>query len=82
MTISEAEDRSVIHIDAVGVQPGDYELKLESYDSESSVQATLKTDTITITVQLGFEFILTSQTISAIEAFSWSILSSTDTVDF
>ena len=58
VTITEAEDRSVIHIDTVGVQPGDYELKLESYDSEGRIQATSKTDTITITVKHLLELTL------------------------
>ena len=37
VTISEADDRSVIHFDAVEVAPGDYMLFIESFDSDSSI---------------------------------------------
>ena len=38
-------------IDAQGVEPGVYSLTIESFDSASSVQSALKTDTIEVTVK-------------------------------
>ena len=46
VTLSEDYDKSVIEIDSLGVTPGDYELQIESFDSESILQTTLLTETI------------------------------------
>jgi len=37
VTFTETANLSVINIDTTGVAPGDYELKFESYDSESTI---------------------------------------------
>ena len=49
--LSELEGMSIIKMDSDGVQQGDYDLYIESYDSESSFKTTLKTDFIKIRVK-------------------------------
>ena len=69
VSISEEDGQSIVHIDSEGIPLGDYELKLESYDAESSSQPTLKTDTILVTVKLPQT--LDPLSISAVEPASW-----------
>ena len=38
-------------MDSVGVAIGNYELQLESYDASGSIQSTLKTDIIQISIK-------------------------------
>ena len=40
----------MVTIDAIGVAPGEYTLKFESFDANNDVQSTLKTDTIQVVV--------------------------------
>lgn len=45
-----------VELDAADVAVGSYELVLESYDANSSVRSTLKTDTITVHVEAAIKF--------------------------
>mgnify|MGYP000915888334 FL=1 len=74
VTLSEDYDKSVIEINPDGVTPGDFELQIESFDSESSLRTTLLTEPIIkITIkELAFNF--DTKIISAIEATSWTIV--------
>ena len=44
VSFTEDQNASVVHIDASGASLGDHELVIESFDSRSSTQATLRTD--------------------------------------
>ena len=50
MTLIEQTGQTQVDIDAKGVEPGEYKLTLESFDQNSSVYSTLKTDEITIII--------------------------------
>ena len=50
VTLTEQSDQTLVNIDATGVQPAEYSLILESFDQNSSVKSTLRTDEITIHV--------------------------------
>ena len=50
VSITEEDGQSIVHINSEGIPLGEYELRLESYDAESSSQVTLKSDTILVTV--------------------------------
>ena len=54
ITISEEEYKSNVLIDSTGVAIGEYDLYLESFDSSSGVQATLKTDFVKVSVMLKY----------------------------
>ena len=51
VTISRDSSESVVSIDTSGLAIGTHDLVIESYDNNSSVQSTLKTDTVQIVVQ-------------------------------
>ena len=69
VSITEETGQSILHITPDGIPAGDYELVIESYDSKSSAQLTLKTDTILVSVKLPLA--LPPRVISAIEPSSW-----------
>ena len=69
-------------MDSVGVAIGNYELQLESYDASGSIQSTLKTDIIQISIKAVQDrkqeaaLIVEQQQsifISAIEMSSWTL---------
>ena len=73
VTISEESGESLVQIDSGDTSVGDYELRLESYDALSSIQSTLKTDIVLISVkepQIEPQT-LKAQSISAVEPSSW-----------
>ena len=74
MSIAEENNQSILHITSDGIPTGDYELVIESYDSKSSAQPTLKTDIILISVKQppsSLPLALPARVISAIEPSSW-----------
>ena len=50
MTFTEQTGQTIVRFDAKDVQPAEYKLSLESFDQNSSVKSTLKTDEIIIYV--------------------------------
>ena len=80
VTIVEETGQSTIHIDAEGVQIGDYQLELESFDALGTIQPTLMTDIIQISVKQSVSepsepqtLTLESQLISAVIPSSWNL---------
>ena len=79
VTIIEETGNSIVHINSEGIEIGDYQLQLESFDTLSSIQPTLKTDIIYISVKEPYLVeeepqlveALESQFISAVEPSSW-----------
>ena len=69
VSISEESGQSLVQINSGGTSVGDYELRLESYDALSSIQSTLKTDIVLISVKEPQT--LKAQSISAVEPSSW-----------
>ena len=55
VAISEETGQTIVLMDSAGVAIGDYELQLESYDASGSIQSTLKTDIIQISVKAVHE---------------------------
>ena len=54
ITISEDVAKSIVNIYSTGVEIGEYDLSLESFDASSEVKATLKTDLVKVTVALKY----------------------------
>lgn len=50
LTISEAASNSIVSIDAKLAETGDYQLVIESFDPESTIQPTLRTDSIKVII--------------------------------
>ena len=77
VTIVEETGQSTIHIDAECVQIGDYQLELESFDALGTIQPTLMTDVIQISVKqsvmqsVSEPQTLESKLISAVMPSSW-----------
>ena len=53
MTLTEIGSSTDVEIDSNGVDPGVYTVQIESFDNNSNIKSTLKTDTIEITVAAG-----------------------------
>ena len=79
VAISEEIGQSIVLMDSAGAAIGDYELQLESYDASGSIQSTLKTDIIQVSIIAVQEdaalIIVEPQSIfiSAVETSSWSL---------
>ena len=73
VTIVEETGQSTIHIDAECVEIGDYQLELESFDALGTIQPTLMTDFIQISVKQSVSEpkTLESKLISAVMPSSW-----------
>ena len=50
MTLTDESSQTLVSLNAEDLQPGEFNLILESFDQNSSVKSTLKTDQITIIV--------------------------------
>ena len=53
MTLTEQTGQTLVNIDAKDIQSAEYRLILESFDQNSSVKSTLRTDEITINFVLN-----------------------------
>ena len=75
VTFSENTDSTNVHIDTIGVESGQYNLVLESFNTLSIAQSALKTDRITITVNGKPSFVskLQNQIVDAGHGATWTL---------
>ena len=77
MTLTEETSQTLVSLNAKGVQPGEYNLILQSFDQNSSVKSTLKTDQITIIVTgyspLSFTSDLELQNLTLGVPYEWEL---------
>ena len=73
VTLTELADSTEVHISTTGVEPGQYELALESFNLNSAAQSTLMTDRFTITINATPSFVseLEDQSIYLSSGGSW-----------
>ena len=75
VSFAEKAVSTAVSIDSYGVAPGVYTIYIESFDANSNVKSTLKTDMIEVTLELLPQFAseLSWEEITAGVASSWAL---------